>query len=486
MKFLRVFILASLACVLAAQAQAQTDPLGGQPPRSAKPSVKDLDFQLKYQRAFEAVLWALPAVSLHGFRRAAEALGVHDDEVIAYSKIATPKFEALTANDFVPYIIAFTDLRTGPVVLEMPAASEKASLFGQVVDAWQVTVADVGPSGQDQGRGGKYLILPVGYDKEIPPGYIPIQTGSLRVFFSFRSVPGPKGTWDEAAEYAKTLKLYSLLQAARPPQTKFVDPGKQRFATLPRFDENYFKDISDIVNIEPVRPRDKVMMGMLASLGIEPGKPFRPDEKTRKAMKQAATDAYFYIHQRFETPRPDQLYWSDRKYVLLSEPDAARGFKYETDKALLVDDRAAQYALGTFYPKTQDAKPAAVYVASVADSTGKPFLPAKTYKITLPKDMPVKQFWFLNIYDAATFAFIYAPNERASLSSFDAKKMKSNPDGSLTLYIGPKAPAEQEANWIPTLGKKPLPVFRLYGATDAFFDKSAKLPDFELATGKEK
>ena len=68
--------------------------------------------------------------------------------------------------------------------------------------------------------------------------------------------------------------------------------------------------------------------------------------------------------------------------------------------------------------------------------------------------MPVKQFWFLNVYDAATFAFIYTPNERASLSSFDAKKMKSNPDGGVTLYIGPKAPAEQEANWIPTLGQK--------------------------------
>jgi hypothetical protein len=480
MKFLRVFILAAFACVLTTAAHAQTDPLGGQPARGAKPSVKDLDFQFKYQRAFEAVLWALPAVSIHGFRRAAEALGVHDDEVIAYSKIATPKFEALTANDFVPYITAFTDLRTGPVVLEMPPATEKASLFGQVVDAWQVTIAEVGPSGADQGRGGKYLLLPAGYDKEIPPGYIPIQTGSMRGFLAFRSVPGPKGSWEDAADYARTLKLYSLVQAAHPPQTKFVDPGKQRFATLPRFDENFFKDIYDIVSVEPVRPRDKVMMGMLASLGIEPGKPFKPDAKTVKAMKQAAMDAYFYLHQRFENPRPDQLYWPERKYVVLFAPDAGRGFKYETDTALLVDDRAWQFSLGTYYPKTLEAKPAVVYIGPVADNTGKPFVAGKTYKITLPKDMPVKQFWFLNVYDAATFAFIYTPNERASLSSFDAKKMKANADGGVTLYIGPKAPPEQESNWIPTQGKKPLPVFRLYGATDAFFDKSVKLPDFEL------
>src|SRR5712691_2684617 len=110
MNFLRAILFAGLACAIAAPAHAQTDPLGGQPARGAKPSVKDLDFQFKYQRAFEAVLWALPAVSVHGFRRAAEALGVHDDEVIAYSKVASPKFEALIANDFVPYITAFTDL----------------------------------------------------------------------------------------------------------------------------------------------------------------------------------------------------------------------------------------------------------------------------------------------------------------------------------------------------------------------------------------
>jgi hypothetical protein len=480
MKLLRFIILSVAACTIAAQASAQTDPLGGQPARGSKPSVKDLDYQVKYQRAFEAVMWAAPAVAIHGFRRAGEALRVHDDEIIAYSKVATAKFEALTANDFVPYITAFADLRTGPIVLEMPAATEKASLFGQVVDAWQVTVADVGPSGQDQGRGGKYLLLPAGYNKEIPPGYFPIQTGSLRVFFAFRSVPGPKGTWEDAAAHARTLKMYSLAQAASPPPTRFVDPGKQRFSTLPRYDENYFKDIHDIVSVEPVRPRDKVMMGMLASLGIEPGKPFSPDAKTKKAMKQAVLDAYFYMQQRFENPRPNLLYWPDRKYVAYFAPDPERGFKYETDKAVLIDDRSWQFFLGVFYPKTLEPRPAVVYIGPVADNLGKPFLAGKTYKIIVPKDMPVRQFWFLNVYDAATFAFIYNANERAGLSSFDSKAMHANADGSVTLYIGPKAPAGQESNWIPTQGKKPRPVFRLYGANDAFFDKTFKLPDFEL------
>src|SRR5271154_1459078 len=179
-------------------ALAQMEPLGGQPAPGSKPSVADLDFQVKYQRAFEAVMWAVPAVAILGFRHGEEALGVKDNEIIAYSKPATPALEALTANNNVPYITAMTDLSKGPIVLEVPSATEIASLYGQIVDAWQVTVADVGPAGEDKGKGGKYLLLPDGYDKDIPQGYIPIQTGSMRIYFAFRAVPGAKGTQEDA------------------------------------------------------------------------------------------------------------------------------------------------------------------------------------------------------------------------------------------------------------------------------------------------
>jgi hypothetical protein len=460
--------------------QDQTEPLGGQPAPGSKPSVADLDYQVKYQRAFEAVIWAVPAVAIHSFRHGGEALGMKDNEIIAYSKPATPSLEALTANNNTPYIVAMTDLRTGPVVLELPPATDKASLYGQIVDAWQVTVADVGPAGEDKGKGGKYLLLPAGYDKEIPPGYIPIQTGSMRVYFGFRSVPGPKGSQEEAAEYSRTLKMYPLAQASSPPATRFVDPGTQRYPTLPHYDESHFQDIYDIVSVEPVRPRDKVMMGMLASIGIEPGKPFNPDEKTRKAMRAAVVDAYFYLHERFEQPPPEILYWPDRRYVVYFAPDPARGFTYETATSLLIDQRSWQFFLGTYYPKTLGPRPATIYIGPVADSTGAPFVGGQTYKVTVPVAVPVKQFWSLIVYDQATFAFIYNAIGRAGLSSFDLKTMQKNADGSVTIYLGPKAPAGLESNWIPTEGKKPMPCFRLYGAEDAYFDKTFKLPDFEL------
>jgi hypothetical protein len=60
------------------------------------------------------------------------------------------------------------------------------------------------------------------------------------------------------------------------------------------------------------------------------------------------------------------------------------------------------------------------------------------------------------------------------------KTMKKNKDGSITLYFGPKAPKGQESNWIPTAGKRPFPVLRVYGGTEKFWDKSWTMPDIEL------
>jgi hypothetical protein len=62
--------------------------------------------------------------------------------------------------------------------------------------------------------------------------------------------------------------MYYLSEASNPPPQKFVDPSKDRYPTLPFYDERYFQDIYDIVSVEPVKEQDKVMMGMLASLGI--------------------------------------------------------------------------------------------------------------------------------------------------------------------------------------------------------------------------
>jgi len=118
---------------------------------------------------------------------------------------------------------------------------------------------------------------------------------------------------------------------------------------------------------------------------------------------------------------------------------------------------------------------------AMADKDGKLLEAGKLYKLDVPAEMPVKQFWALTVYDRATMSFIYSDTNRTTLSSYDLDKMKKNADGGVTIYVGPKAPAGLEANWIPTAGKRPLPAMRFYGPTEAMNSKTFKLPDFELA-----
>src|SRR5215813_14847823 len=151
----------------------------------------------------------MPAIAIYSLRRAAFTdLGMKDNDIITYSGTATPKLEALTANSTTPYIAAYTDLRKGPVVLEVPAASADGSLYGQVVDAWQFTIADVGPSGLDKGKGGKYLFVPPGYKDAVPEGYLRVDSPNYRIALAFRSVRAAGKTTADAYAYSKKLRMY--------------------------------------------------------------------------------------------------------------------------------------------------------------------------------------------------------------------------------------------------------------------------------------
>jgi len=480
--FASLSLFATAAYAEAPKMEMPTDPVGGKPPQGSSPSVADFNYQLTYQRAFESVVWSIPAVCIYGFVKGTESLGGKDNTVLAYSRPVRANAELLTANDVTPYIGGYTDLRNGPVVFEIPPVSEKASLYGQIVDHWQVTIANVGPSGLDEGRGGKILITPPGYEEKIPKEFIHVKSPSYRICFGFRSIPGPYSSTEKAHEYAKSMKLYYISELPNPKPTQFIDPSEMRLETLPVYDETYFEDVHAIISVEKSNPRDKVMMGMLASIGIEKGKPFDPSPETKKAMRQAAIDAYYYMRGLFEKGEPGEYYWKDRQWRYSLYSDSTRGFSWENHDLIDIDRRAAHpYSWGTFFPNVMPERPATAYLHLVADEAGNLLEAGKTYSLKLPKDMPVNQFWSLIVYDFETMAFIYNQMNRKGLnSSRDLEQMKKNSDGSVTIYFGPKAPDGMEKNWIPTSGKRPMPMMRFYSPTDEFYDRSFKLPDVRL------
>lgn len=475
-------VLTLAGLVQTGQAQiARTEPTGGQPPIGTVASVSSFDKQIAYQRSFEATVWAMPALGIYGLRQGfMTALKMKDNDIAAFSGPLKQKMEAITPNTVTPYVLAFSDLTKGPVVLEIPAQTKKSSLYGQVVDFWQITIADVGPAGVDKGKGGKYLLLPPGYDSEIPKGYIPIQSTGNRIGFAFRSVRGPGATNEDAYNYTKLLRMYPLSVAANPPKQRFVDGLDTVVPTLPRYTIATLEDIKAIIDVEPVLPRDKVMMGMLATLGIEKGKPFAPDPRLRSAMERGVQDAYFYMQGLVDKMHAVNLYWADRHWSLVMQPDSKRGFAFESEEMVNIDARAAAWHFFTFYPAVMSDKVGTVYLAPIADSKSRSIAAGKNYRLRIPADTPAKQFWSLTMYDHATWSFIINPLGRSGLSSLDKNKLQVNRDGSIDVYFGPDAPKGHRSNWLPTEGKRPYIWLRLYGPDASFWEKSFTMPDVEL------
>ena len=207
----------------------------------------------------------------------------------------------------------------------------------------------------------------------MPKGYLHVPSPNDRIGLALRSVPASGKTVADAYQYAKKLRMYDLADASKPPQQRFIDPLAldKRYPTRPYYDERHFDDLHAIISVEPVRPQDKVMMGMLASLGIEKGKPFAPDDTTKRAMRQAAIDAWFYLQQWFDHIPKDRLYWPDRHYASLLMTDRNRRFTFTDDERIDLIDRAAEYFWCTFMPKELSDTPATQYMMAMADQDGK-------------------------------------------------------------------------------------------------------------------
>jgi hypothetical protein len=437
----------------------------------------DWEYQIAYQRGIEVVTWGIPAVSMLRFRDAYFNLGGGYNTVYYLSKPPTAKQEALTANNQTPYAVVIMNTKDGPVVLNIPPASDKTAIFGSAVDIWQVPVADIGPAGTDQGKGGRYLFLPPGYEGKVPDGFFPVRMDTYNIFVALRCIPLGDATFSEASEYSKNIKAYPLAKADNPPAGKYIDQSGKHLPTLPVFDLSYFADISRLLNEEPLLERDKVMGGMLASIGLKKGTPFKPEGKRKAALEQGVKDGRSYLEYLFETPGiAFETYYPDRQWTAMKQP-SSKGFVFDEGDSLLLDARAGIFHFGTFVPR-QLGK-ATAYLISLRDANGDLLSGKHSYKLRVPAKVPVRDFWSVIVYSKETKAFIYNDADKVGLSSYDTSSLHVNEDGSVDLYFGETAPKGLESNWIPTAGEDFFLIFRFYGPKEAVFTKSFKLPDVE-------
>jgi hypothetical protein len=443
----------------------------------------ELDERMLHGRAIEAVIWGMPAVNYDLMYQAAVREAKADfNQIVYWSRLPDWKIQTLTPNPDSIYLMPFINTKiVGPIVLDVPSADE-GSITGTVMDIWQCALEDVGPAGVDKGQGGKYLILPPGYKNELPAGYIALPSDTYHDYALLRSIPRSGSEPDVAAAvaYGKRIKLYPLSAAATPPETTFVDVADVVYDSTITYDLRFFESLDRIVQAEPWLERDKAMIDQLASLGIEKGKPFSPDSRTREVLNDAAGEAHAWLVARYEASFSSPYYEGGRWALPGSRGllDGQATFFANPD-VYPVDVRGVTFSYAYFTPKHRGA--GSSYLLTISDHGGRLLEGGTTYRLTVPAHAPVSQYWSATVYDRATHAPIR--NARWPSRSSQTPGLRENPDGSVDIYFGPKAPGGEESNWVPTSPDGGFEVlFRFYGPEEPLFDKTWRLPDIEVMT----
>ena len=223
-----------------------------------------------------------------------------------------------------------------------------------------------GQPATDAGKGGKYLFLPPAYAGSRPEGHIVVPSPTV---FVHAAIP-PDHSRTRHARRRRCLQSDAESLPARrggkSPQTKYIDAYPKPWKTLPVYDLTFFRDLAGVINDEPAAERDAVVLSLLASIGIEKGKPFNPTDDHARVFEQAIEEAYATMQDYFTTPGKALVpHWPDRHWMA-SRHTEKQGFTFMVDGRLLVDERAGGFALwATWLPKKLGA--ASAYPTALRD-----------------------------------------------------------------------------------------------------------------------
>jgi hypothetical protein len=476
------------------------DELANLPFEENRPTVETaqtLRDELLFQRATQTYLWALPLFNTLGMQVGSEkTFGAGYSILPIWKRRLDAKTHVTTPNSDVLYAMSYVDLaKDGPMVIDAPPM-----LQGILLDCWQRPIpvdggkfaGDVGLAGPDEGKGGKFLLLPPGYDGPTPRGYYVYRSGTNNAFVFLRGFyEDPKNLTSAVAQLEKT-KIYPLNGEAEAEPMEFPDASGVAANMLPISDASAFDQLKKLVDSEGANLAGPDWLGMLASIGIVKGQPFTPDARTREILDRAATTGYktsrvigfdevlngrslrMYADRRWLNPMDNVTPASPRTTMNLTWHNVAGGY-------LALDSRiwffTNYYSISPGMVSKIPGK-GAMYAVAFTDSNGVPLVGGSNYRLSLPANVPAANFWSLTLYEAENASGLANGQSFPSLGSRD--KPAQNADGSTDLYLGPKAPRGKESNWLATVpGRGYFSIIRLYEPTEPALNKSWKPGDIE-------
>lgn len=441
---------------------------GGYPTEDAALRLAD---QLAYNRAIEAYLAQMPAVSqYHVWKGAAEAgSGVPNQLVIrqTWMNAETPQ---TMGNAEVIYALCALDLqRDGSTVVELPPG-----VGGGIYDQWQGKVVSLGPRTADRDVGGRFLLLPPDYAGTAPRTYVVAKSPTYRAVMGV-SASLSSGGPDRAMALLKRVKVYPLAKAESPPAMTFVNGGGKAIDAIFPDTRQFFRDLAEIVEREPTVRISLAERLQLAAIGIEKGRLFEPAPDREALLDNAARlGAAIARAKSFAATDRSRLAYPDRRWEWAFS--SARGTRPAQD--CLGADRAAfaYVAFGLSPAMVEHVVGHSQYLWTPRDSNGAHLNGGKRYRLLLPPRIPARAFWSVVVYDAVSCCVLENGERLPTVSPFTNPEINS--DGSVDLHFGPTAPSGHESNWIKTVsGRGWFPLLRLCGTPDSYLDTTWKPDD---------
>ena len=423
---------------------------------------------LDFQRGVQAYLAALAAADMCAMRDGYLSFGPANQTLLMTESLTDARTLYFLANTETVYSWAWLDTKAGPLVIELPP-----DVLGLMSDFWSRWVTDLGRTGPDAGRGGRYLLLPPGHEGTVPDGYHVLHSRTYGNALFFRGFM-KDGDLRPAIESARQhYRVYPLDRAQDRPATDFVDISGKYMNAIPPSDASLFESAATVVQEEPLEAVDPETRGLLAAVGIRKDAPFAPDARMQAILAEAAAVGNATARAVLFSPRdPELLYYPDGAWKMGYKGD---GTDFSPGGVLDLDAR-------TFYFSITDQISPAMWVKMVGkasqyawadhDAEGRYLDGGRTYSLHLPPDIPVKDFWSLTVYDPQTRSMLQT-DQRFPMVGSQRPGLQANADTSVDVYFGPEPPAGNETNWLQTVpGKGWFLVLRLYGPLEPWFDKT--------------
>lgn len=445
----------------------------GMPDRATVEKVYD---NLDFLRGVEVFLNAMPGASVFAYRQGARGSGFGNGEIGIMENLMDSRSLFLTPNTETVYALSWLDLKDGPLVVESPP-----NVLGIVDDFWFRYVADLGNAGPDRGQGGKFLFLPPGYEGDVPEGYFVFRSSTFGNLIFWRGFLVNGDTKPAVANFKENTRIYPLAKAGNPPEQQFVNLSGRDFNTIHANNFRFYEEINQLVQEEPGEAIDPDFRGLLAAIGIEKGKPFEPDARMKSILTDAAAVANATARSILFANRDKEFFLYPNSYWEVGFLGGSHEFL--RNDARYLDARTRMFYYATGITPAMARKMVGVgsqYAISFRDSQGNYFNGGQTYRLNIPVNPPVKDFWSIVVYDGQTRSMLQTDQQFPSLGS-QKSGVVTNADGSVDVYFGPKAPPGKEGNWIQTVpGKSWNVILRLYGPLDPWFDKTWRPGEIEL------